>query len=185
MEQMVNLSYLDVPGDKEKKWGANQRAMDFIEQAIADSNCEVFVADLFRKVLRETDPDDEEQALNRMQQMAVTYNCHIILVQQQRLKDIEQRADKRPTREGIKGSGAWVEVADTIIGWHRPAQWKDIADDHIEALVLKQRYGEWPIAVDIEWEPEFGFLGKGSSLLIRREAGEGDDVTDFLGKGTK
>ena len=191
MRGMHNLQFLDVPTDSQKKYGANERALDMIEQAIVDTGADVFVADLFRKALREMDPDDEEQTLNRMQAMAQRTNCHFILVQQQRLKDVEQRADKRPTREGIKGSGAWTEVADMILGWHRPAQWKNIADDTIEGLVLKQRYGEWPLAVSMEWDPEYGSIGAGTDIPLDREIGEDEsDMDDFLnvarpGKGRR
>lgn len=189
MERLTqHLRYIDIPMQrKEKRFGANDRSMDIIEQAIIDSKCEIFVADLFRRTLRETTPDDEEAALYRMQEMASKLHVHIILVQQQRLKDVEQRPDKRPTREAIKGSGAWTEVADTIIGWHRPAQWKNVADDHIEAIVLKQRYGEWPLGVEIEWDPEFGTLGAtGRSFNVNDtlddEMADGG-IEDFLSKG--
>ena len=77
--------------------------------------------------------------LIRQQAMLNEMGVHGILAQQQRLKDIELRPDKRPTREGIKGSGAWTEVPDNIIGVHRPALWKPVPDNVLEVDILKQR----------------------------------------------
>lgn len=163
----------------------NDQQLDKIQQVVVDSGCDVFVADLFRRALKETDPDDEEQALYRMQDMAQKTKAHFILVQQQRLKDVEQRKDKRPTREGIKGSGAWTEIADTILGWHRPAQWKAIPDDKIEALVLKQRYGEWPLIVELDWEPEFGRIGAGRTVQFEQQFDDDSDplLDGFVSRG--
>lgn len=146
-----------------KKW-TNDSALDDVHGHVADSGCEVGVFDLFKRCLRSTRPDEEESALIRAQTIADETRTHFVLVQQQRMKDIEQRPDKRPTREGIKGSGAWTEVADTIIGVHRPALWKNIDDDVLELDVLKQRYGRWPIAVEFEWDGERGSLTNGTEV---------------------
>lgn len=167
-------------GEARGKSGFNDRNMDLIQQVVADSGCDVFVADLFRRALKETSPDDEEQALYRMQAMAQELNAHFILVQQQKSKEVEARRDPRPTRDNIKGSSAWVDIADQILAWHRPAQWKDVPDNTIEGLVLKQRYGPWPIAVEIDYEPEYGFLGEGRSVSFTRSA-DGDEDYDALG----
>ncbi len=142
----------------------NDRNLDIIHGYIADSGCDVAIFDLWKRCLRFTDPDDEEQALIRQQAIAQETNVHCVLVQQQRLKDIEQRKDKRPTRDGIKGSGAWIEVPDTIIAPHRPALFKRVDDDTLELIVLKQRWGKWPLAVAFEWNAEMGSLTNGKSI---------------------
>lgn len=151
-------------GDRKNASDANDRNLDLLQELVADSGCEVVVCDLWKRCLRDASVEAEEDALMRQQAMAEELSVHFILLQQQRLKDIEQRPDKRPTREGIKGSSAWVEIADTIIGMHRPAQWKRIDDDKIEALILKQRYGKWPLAVEFEWDGDLGSITGGRTI---------------------
>lgn len=156
----------------------NDRNLDIIHGYIADSGCDVAVFDLWKRCLRFTDPDDEEQALIRQQAIAQETNVHCVLVQQQRLKDIEQRKDKRPTRDGIKGSGAWIEVPDTIIAPHRPALFKRVDDDTLELIVLKQRWGKWPLAVAFDWNAEMGSIGGGRTIdydLFDESSERGDE----------
>jgi replicative DNA helicase len=143
---------------------SNERNLDLIQGYLADAGCDVFVADLWKRCLAEVRPEDEEEALYRQQAMCEEMGVHAILVQQQRLKDVEQRPDKRPTREGIKGSGAWTEVADNVLGVHRPALWKPVPDDVLEVVVLKQRYGKWPLAVEFGWDPDKGAITGGRAV---------------------
>jgi replicative DNA helicase len=161
---------------------ANDRQLDLIRQVIADSRCEVFVADLMRRAMKETKPDDEDQFLYRLQADADELQVHEIWLHQIRLKDIEGRRDKRPTREGLKGSSGWVEVPDAVIGFHREALWKDVPDDRLEAIVLKQRYGRWPMAVEFDYDPEFGTIANGVCKDYARP-GEASDMDEFLGGG--
>lgn len=175
----------------------NERALDQIHGTIVDLGADVAIFDLWKRCLRQTDPDDEEQALVRQQDICKTTKCHGILLQQQRLKDIESRPDKRPTREGIKGSGAWVEVADTILGVHRPALWKPVSDVVLEIDVLKQRWGIWPQAIEFEWDADKGRISGGTTVPYDQPSGsEGSGgaggFDDFLkekkggkGKGKK
>lgn len=150
---------------------SNERNLDAIHGYLADSGCTVFVADLWKRALVDARPEDEEEALYRQQAMCEELGIHAILVQQQRLKDIELRPDKRPTREGIKGSGAWTEVADTILGIHRPALWKAISDNVLEIDVLKQRHGKWPLAVEFDWDPERGMIAGGRTVEYEMSSG--------------
>lgn len=154
----------------------NQRAMDRIAQTIVDSRCDVYVADLFRRTMGETDPSDEERALYRMQEMAKALKVHIVLVHQQNLKDVEATKAKIPRRDTIKGSGAYVEVPDTIVGFHRPALWKNIPDDVIYSLVLKQRFGRWPMMVAHDWDPVFGSIEGGKT--VEMQFGNDDEACD-------
>lgn len=147
-----------------EKRGSNEANLDIVQGYIADSGCDIFVADLWKRCLAKADPEEEEMALIRQQAMLEELNVHGILVQQQRLKDIEQRADKKPTREGIKGSGAWTEVADTILGIHRPALWMPQEDVVLEVDILKQRYGKWPLAVEFMWHADKGLISGGTSV---------------------
>lgn len=142
----------------------NDHNLDVIQQHISDSGAEVFIGDLWFRCLKDTDPAEEQEALFRQQAMLEEMQVHGILVQQQRSKDIEQRADKRPTREGIKGSGAWTEVADNIIGVHRPALWKRVPDDVLEMFILKQRFGKWPLGIEFQWNAERGSIEGGVNI---------------------
>lgn len=162
----------------------NDRNLDIIHGYISDSGCDVFVADLWKRCLRHTDPDDEEHALIRQQAIAVETNVHCILVQQQRAKDVEARKDKRPTREAIKGSGAWFEVPDTIIGVHRPALFKRVDDDTLEAIIIKQRWGRWPLAVAFEWNADQGSLVGGRSIEYDPPDSEENPNGDWNLKGS-
>lgn len=158
---------------------ANDQNLDIIHSAVGESGCDVFAADLLRRSFKETDPDDEEQALYRMQAMAEELKVHMIWLHQQRFKDLETRKDKRPTRETVKGSGAWVEVPDTSIGYNRPALWKNVADDVLEALVMKQRFGPWPILVELEYDAEYAHVGDGKVIDYQRP-GEESEVDGWL-----
>ena len=158
----------------------NERNLDIVQQQVADSACDVFIADLWKRCLKSAAPDEEEEALYRQQGMADEMKVHCVLVQQQRLKDVEQREDKRPTREGIKGSGAWTEVADTILGIHRPALWKRMEDDKLEVCILKQRYGKWPLAVEFDWNAEHGSVGGGRSIEYEQPGEQGSETSSFV-----
>jgi len=154
----------------------NDDNLDIVEDIIATKAPDLFVADLWKRCLRQTSPDEEELALIRQQDMTARYKIHSILVQQQRFKDVEMRPDKRPTREGIKGSGAWVEIADLILGTNRPAQWKRIPDDIFEIIILKQRRGVWPIAIEFDWNGEFGTITNGRTIEYDRPGETSDDL---------
>lgn len=143
----------------------NDINLDIVESHISDSGCKVFVADLWLRCLSETEPSDEEQALFRQQAMLEELGVHGILVHQQRGKDIEARPDKRPTREGIKGSGAYTEAAHQMIGTHRPGQWKpNIPDDVFECFILKQKVGPHPLGVQFDWDGPTGGISGGRSI---------------------
>lgn len=166
---------------KKREGALNDRMLDLIHEHVVVSGCKVFVADLWRRVVRQFDPDEEEVALYRQQDIAQKTGVHCLLVHQQRLKDIERGpGDKRPTREGLKGSGTWVEVPDTILGVHRPALWRNVPDEVLEVLVLKQRKAPWPLAVEFDWEPDRARVENGRSVEFKREQAERGGVDEFL-----
>lgn len=142
----------------------NLHQVDSMIDAVEESGAEVFVADLLRKGFLSHDPEAEELALNHIQERIENSDVHALVVQQQRMKDIEMRQDKRPTREGVKGTSAWVEIADTVLGVHRDAQWKNVEDSSLEIDILKQRYGVWPLAVRFKWNPAYATLSDGVSV---------------------
>lgn len=166
----------------ERGASANDRQLDIIRQVMADSRCEVFLADLMRRAMKETKPDDEEQFLFRLQADGEELGVHQIWLHQILSKELERRPDKRPTRDALKGSFSWIEVPDTVIGWHREALWKDVADDRVQGIVMKQRYGDWPMAVEFKWDKEYGVISDGVSVDYARP-GETDDLDVFMGGG--
>jgi replicative DNA helicase len=143
---------------------SNDANLDLIQSILADTACDVFIADLWRRCLVSIKPEHEEDALFRQQAMFEEMGIHGILVHQQRHKDVELRADRRPTREGIKGSGAYLEIADTMLGVHRDALYKDVTDNALEVFVLKQRFGKAPLGIAFDWAPEPGSIRGGREL---------------------
>jgi KaiC/GvpD/RAD55 family RecA-like ATPase len=181
------VRFFGLPFDRskdEKKW-TNMRRLDVIQDYVEawGAGGGVVILDLFRYALTETDPDEEDRALTRLRAMCEETQCHFILVHQQRLKDLEAREDKQPTREGIKGSSAWVDVVDTIIGVHREFLFKAVPDDVLRLLVLKQRNGVWPLAVDCDWDPQLGLISNGRSVDGFRVGGQKGAVDEFLEGG--
>ncbi len=144
---------------------SNDRALDVLEGYIAESGCDVIVMDLWERALADLSYDGITTALYRQQEMHARYNVYGLIVHQLKLKEVETRADKRPTRESIKGTGAFVEVADQIFGIHRDAQFRQVPDDAIEWICLKQRKGRAFWAVRVEWSGEMALLsGDGVSV---------------------
>ena len=84
------------------------------------------------------------------------------------------------TREGVKGPGAWTEVADNVFGVFRPAIYKNVPDEELQLLVLKQRDGAAPLLVGFEFDPGAGFLLNGAEREYdrRRFADEDDTQID-------
>lgn len=150
----------------------NDDHLDIIQDHIEESGAEVFFADLWQRCLVDTSPEDERHALFRQLAIANEQRIHVAMAHQQRAKDIEMRADKRPTREGIIGSGAWLDVCWTVMAPHLPAKWKRVPDNTIEIYFLKQRNGAWPLCVECDWDPDYGSITNGRSIAVDAK---GDD----------
>lgn len=181
------IRFLELPFARtsgERKTGANDRNLDLIHAYIADSGCEVFVADLWERCLRETNPDDVTQALYRQQAMLQETRVHGILLHQLRFKDVEARSDPRPTRESLKGSGAYIEVADAVLGIHWPYLYKNVDPNTIEVILLKQRYGKWPMALELSYDPDSGAVWGGRDVQYQRP-GESSEVEAGLADSWK
>lgn len=161
----------------------NHDALDVLGTQIADSGCEVYVLDMWERMIPDGRPEDERRALFRQQQITQETRTHGVLVCQQRGKDIEASDDKRPTREGILGSSAWIDISDHTIGVFRPALYKPIPDDLIELLVLKQRYGVWPMAVECTWDGDRVRLSDPRDVTRRLpQSTKADGISGFLDK---
>lgn len=169
------IKFVEQPFHREKGVRHSiDEVLDEIHAYIADSGCEVVIFDLWRRAFRTMRPEEEEMALYRMQAIVEECQVHCILVQQQRLKEVEKRNSPRPTRDGIKGSSAWVDIADLILGVHIPSLTTGTPCTSIETLVLKQRYGKWPIAITHQWDGDLVRLSNGH--VTAYDPGSEDDL---------
>jgi replicative DNA helicase len=162
----------------------NDFNLDIVESAVSDSGCDVFIADLWKRCLATKTPDDEEEALFRQQAMLQELSVHGILAHQQRSKDVELREDKRPTREGMKGSGAYTEAAYNIIAPHRPALWTKTPDVTLELFILKQKLGPWPLGVEFDWDGTRLWFGNGRSIDYDPPGTQGVNINSATDVGT-
>lgn len=158
----------------------NDDHIDVIHENVADSGCDAFIADLLQRAFVDTAPEEERQALFRLLAMVEELKVFLAAVHQQRAKDIETRPDKRPTREGIIGSGAWLDVCWHVLAPHLPAKWKRVPDNTMELFILKQRNGPWPIAVEFDWDPDKGQIWGGKSLDVNAVETSEDNLEAFL-----
>ena len=174
------IRFFDPPfmDDPNKRY-TNDDALSVLYSRIADSGCEVFIADLWERIIPDGNPGPERRALFRQQQIAKECDIHQILVCQQKIKELESRSDKRPTRDLILGSGAWVDIADTIIGVHNPSLWKNIPNDTMELLILKQRYAIWPMAIEFDWDGDLCTLHNGRDVAYEPPGSSKDDLKFF------
>lgn len=144
---------------------SNERNLDIIQAHIEDSGAEVFIADLWARCLVHDNPSEELQALYRQQAMLEEMQVHGILLHQQLTKGDHVRADRKPSREGLKGSSGYLEVCDTLIAPHLPHLWKNVPDDTMEAFILKQRHGgKWPLGIEFGWDGDRGRIFGGRSI---------------------
>lgn len=142
----------------------NDRNLDILEGYLAESGANVVIYDLWVRMLPWRKPDDVEGALYRIQQIHREYGIHGVILHQLLVKDVEKRADKRPTRESIKGSGAFTEVPDLVIGIYRAAQFKAVEDNTVETICLKQRKGRANWAVRWKWDGATCYVGDAEEI---------------------
>jgi replicative DNA helicase len=174
------IKFKDQPKGVSAAGKANLEALDDIYGMIADNNVEVAIFDLWERAFSFRYEYEEKTCLIRQQEIAKELKVHQILAAQQRLKDVEIRVDKRPTREGIKGSSGWVDISDTIIGTNLPALWKRVPNDTFEAVILKQRFGRWPLLVASPYDEKTGLIGNFHSEEY--EQNSKTDIDNFFGK---
>lgn len=172
------VKFLKRPRDGKRDTNAGRVA--WIAGEVARTGAKVFVADLLDRVLPEDDTRDEARAFKLIANAAQETDAAFLVVHQQRLKDVENRPDKRPTREGVKGSGAIIEASDTLIGFHRPGLMKNVEDVTIEAIVLKQKRGRFPFSIAFDWDANHASLTNGREVKYLRPGEDGSDVDGFI-----
>ncbi|MDE2100488.1 MAG: hypothetical protein KGL39_24805, partial [Patescibacteria group bacterium] len=134
------IKFKDQPRIKSSKNAINE-ALDSVYGMISDSGADVAIFDLWERIFSLKSEGETREALFRQQEIGKELKVHQFLAAQQKLKEVEQREDRRPTRDCIKDSSGWVDIADTIIGTNLPHLWKNLAANVLEILILKQRYG--------------------------------------------
>lgn len=154
-----------------RPWEMNDRVLDWVESEIDDWGRDIIFWDLFEKRLRKKDPESIANALDRVQEMIVPdrLNVHMVLLHQLNLKEVERREDERPTRDALKGTSAYIEVPDLVLGMYRPAVYDPgIQDNILEVICLKQRKGPWPWKVIHKWQGEYTRVtgGRQGQLII-------------------
>lgn len=178
------LEFFELPFGRERGEKGeyfNDRNLDLIHQYIAESGAEVFVGDVFKYALREVRPDEEDFALKRMRAIGMETKCHMFLIQHLSLKEVERRADKRPTRDALMGSTGWINVGDTVIGIHARHLFESVPAEKIEFHILKQRFGRWPLTVECDWDGEYGAIEGGRTMQLALP-GERGEVDEWLSK---
>jgi len=119
----------------------NDAAMAKLEEITATHGFDILFIDLFQRCLTDIRPAPIESALVRVQHLAKLYNVHLVLLHQISRK-AEEKKDKRPALEDLKGSGGYEEVPDLVLLLHRPKAAKQFRrKDEIEIRVAKQRDG--------------------------------------------
>jgi archaellum biogenesis ATPase FlaH len=151
---------------QEESRKGNNRNLDIIEHLIVDSAADVFIADLWERCLVSDVVGDVKQALFDQQMICERTRCHGILLHQLRKQGAGE--DPRPTAASLRGTGAWWDIGDTILGCYRPGQWKAVPDDLLIVDVLKQRWAPWPLSVEVGFEPDKALFGTGASVPYDR-----------------
>ncbi len=55
-----------------------------------------------------------------------------------------------------------------------------MVDDKLEGILLKQRYGKWPAAVEFDWDPDLGSIRGGRTIEYDRP-GEVNEIDNAAG----
>lgn len=197
-DEMARISklvrFFDLPFDRDRARDRSDRRarsindvnLDVLHDHVEAAACPVAVFDLVAKAIPESKPEEEKRALDRLLGIAVSTSCHLISLHHLSKEGIEKRADRAPTREAIKGGTHWIDAHDTVLATHLPGVWKSIPNDRMEVRVLKQRYGKWPQAVELDYDEETGILSGGRTIPHEEQSGDegfgaGGDLGGFLG----
>lgn len=165
MIRFFDLPFARKRGDKERNGRVlNERNLETIHEHVEFSGCDFAVFDLFHQALVDAKPEEEKHALDELRQIADATGAHLFCVHHLNKEDLKARADQRPTRAAIKGGTHWVNTFDTIIAPHIPGKVKHVPMDTLEIHILKQRDGDWPIAVEFDYDARTGVVTNGRSL---------------------
>lgn len=164
----------------EKHWDVNARNLDYLEGVVVreSGRYPLFAIDVVGKLLADRRPDAISEALVRIREIAISAGVHIMLLHHMN----RDSAESRPTLEGIKGSGAFEEESDIIIGIDRPILRASPArrrkmSDVLDAHMLKQRKGPAPFAVRYRFDgPRYLLTDETEIDFAMLDGGEEDEV---------
>lgn len=162
----------------------NVRNLDLVHEHLAAAGGDWCVWDLFDRCLAETKPDEVSRAHFRVQSMMISLGMHGVLLGQQRIDGDDEGGNKRPTFGGVKGSKSFVEIADTLISPWRVAQGKQVEDTTAELIILKQRYGPAPLAIECDWDEQRGSFENGRTVAYEHASERGGLLGEFVSPET-
>lgn len=150
---------------------SNDAALERTEELLAEGNYDVTFWDLWQRSLSQIKPNDVETALVRVQHLARKYGTHFCIVHQISRK-AEERKDKRPRLEDLKGSGGYEEAPDLIMLIHREKAYKPfMRHDDIEINIAKQRDDDAGMTMTAEFFPQVSRL-ENDKMVASEETGE-------------
>jgi len=157
LQDLEKLMVFDNPFVRLEKW-TNETALDKLESMVAIHEPDIIFMDLFQRMLIDIRPQSIELALGRIQNMAKEYRTHFCMLHQISRRS-EERKDKRPEMEDLKGSGGFEEFPDLILLLHRPKAHKQFRmKDEIEITPVKQRDGQARLTVVADFIPDISRL---------------------------
>lgn len=182
----ARVTFMDNPFFAKRGKGrkrTNEENQDLLEGHIAKSGCDVVFMDLWERMVVDMRPDAVVEALARQQQMHVDYNVYGVICHQLNLKDVGQRANKRPTSDVLKGNGMYFEMPDQVFAVYREAMYKDVPDEALEVICLKQRKGKGMWAVRFKWDGELALVSEGEEVPydpgLESSSSFGGDIGDI------
>ena len=168
------LTVLDNPFFGLPEW-TNESALDKLEEILAEGGFDMLFMDLFQRCLTDLRPGSIESALVRVQHMAKMYDTHLGLLHQVSRK-AEEKKDKRPALDDLKGSGGYEEIPDLIMLLHRPKAYKQFRrKDEIEIMLAKQRDGEAAKTVIADFYPMVSRLDKDRFPAVKQSEREEEE----------
>jgi replicative DNA helicase len=146
--------------------------------------------DLFGKI-KEFQTSDNfarnyEQELNKTQVMAKEMNVNLGLVAQIN-RAVMQRKFTRPKMSDLKNAGAWEEVADLILGMHRPNYDPEVA---LQKQIDDGYAGDSYSSNEEDANPDDGYLdfedptilekNMAEVIVMKQRMGEGNTITNCI-----
>lgn len=158
---------------------SNERNLDILQQHVADSGCHVWFADLWDRCLDEDRPEQVKRALHRTQSICEETQTHGVPLVQQKIKGDDIRSDHQPSVGNIFGTSEWAYVASALLAPHRPALFKRVDDVKLLVLILKQRWGGQPHAVEFDWDAEYGAVTGGITVPLEQAPAD-SELAEFI-----
>ncbi len=163
------IVFLERPPDSLTKgrpiYEVNDKVMDWFENKLEEWEIDIFYWDLFELGFQDTKPASISWMLSRFQRLLEPTMKHGVALHQITFKDIEKNKNKRPTRDSLKGSGAYIERPDFVYTLYREGFYdRSITDDTLEVTCWKQRRGKAPFRIIFNWNGEKNKVSGGKEV---------------------